>query len=309
MKSILRLGTRGSPLAFYQAELVKTRILEDFPLVVVETVKIKTSGDMIRRGGMHPMETKRIFTREIEDALLAGEIDLAIHSAKDMAVPLPQELKIGAVLEREDARDCLVSKNKRKLSELGLGARVGTSSLRRKMQLLRLNPELMIEEVHGNVETRLRKVEEGNFDAVMLAYAGVKRLGLINHVAEIFSEDHFYPAPGQGIIAVESRAGDEEVEEILKAITHLATQRRLDCERAFLNRLEGGCQLPCGVTTRIEEPHLKAAGALFATEGREWAQAQFEGPMDQAAYVGQQLAELVLEKGGKAILEAIRNHG
>lgn len=306
MRSTLRIGTRGSQLAFYQAELVKTRIRRDFPQLMVEIIKIKTSGDMIRRGGTGPFETKRIYTREIEDALLAGEIDTAVHSAKDMAVILPEGLKIGAVLEREDARDCLISKDKKKLSELPLGARIGTSSLRRKMQLLRWNCELNIEEVHGNVDTRIRKIEAGEYDAVVLAHAGIKRLGLTNYLAEIFPEDTFYPAPGQGTIVVESRAADPETDEILEPIGHAVSAKRLECERTFLRKLEGGCQLPCGISTSIENGVLKTAGALFMTEGHEWAEGRHEGPAEHPAEAGEALADQILGHGGREILEKIR---
>lgn len=307
MKPVLRIGTRGSQLAFYQAEFVKNRIQKDFPLLSVEIVKIKTGGDMIRRGGTAPFATKRIYTKEIEDALLAGEVDFAVHSAKDLAALLPEGLEIGAALEREDPRDCLVSKDHKKISELPLGGRVGTSSLRRKMQLLRWNPELTVEEVHGNVDSRVRKIQEGEYDAVALAYAGMKRLGLLNYVVEIFPEDRFYPAPGQGVIAVESRSGDAGAAEILKTLNHPPTAARLECERAFLSRLEGGCQLPCGITTVLEEKTLKASGALFAVEGREWVEAQFEGQCQDAGAVGAGLADLILKKGGREILEKIRD--
>ncbi len=300
------MGTRGSALAFYQAELVKTKILEDFPLLTVEIVKIKTSGDMIRRRGVHLFETKRIFTREIEEALLNSEIDLAVHSAKDMAVPLPVGLKIGAVLEREDPRDCLITKEKKQISELPIGARIGTSSLRRKMQLLRISSELIIEEVHGNVETRIRKVDEGNYDGVVLACAGIKRLGLVNRISEIFPEDIFFPAPGQGIIAIESRESDHEMDEVLKVMNHPVTFKRLECERAFLNRLEGGCQLPCGITTAIEGDWIRAAGIIFATDEPKWAESQLESPLENACGAGVKLAELLLASGGQEILEEIR---
>ena len=307
MKSLFRIGTRGSQLALYQAELVKTFVEKDFPLITVEIVKIKTSGDMIRRGGSAPFDTKRVYTREIEEALLAGEVDAAVHSAKDMSAVLPEGLKIGAVLEREDARDCLISKDKKILSELPLGARIGTSALRRKMQLLRWNPELVIEEIHGNVDSRIRKIEEGQYDALVLAYAGVKRLGLVNYVAEIFPEETFYPAPGQGIIAVQSRIGDSETDEILGPIHHMPSTRQLECERAFLKRLEGGCQLPCGISTKIDGSRLKASGGLFALETRDWAEDRFEGGVDHPAEVGQELANKILQNGGREILEKIRN--
>ena len=308
MKSTIRIGTRGSALAFYQAELVKAKMARDFPLVTVECVKIKTSGDMIRRGGINPLETKRIYTREIEEALLAGEVDIAVHSAKDLAANLPEGLAIGAVLEREDPRDCLINREGKKIPELALGARIGTSSLRRKMQLLRMSPELVIEEVHGNVDTRIRKVEQGDFDAVVLAYAGVKRLGLVNCVSEIFPEDQFYPAPGQGAIVVESRAGDKEIEEVLEPLNHTVTAKRLECERAFLKRLEGGCQLPCGISTVLEEGRLKAKGVLLDLEGSRWAEGQVEVSAEFPPVGGNSLAELILKNGGQEILERIRHH-
>ena len=306
MKAVVRIGTRGSQLAFYQAELVKNRIQKDFPLLTVEIVKIKTGGDMIRRGGTAPLVTKRIYTKEIEEALLGSEVDLAVHSAKDLGVLLPEGLTLGAVLEREDPRDCLISKDHKKISQLPLGARIGTSSLRRKMQLLRWNPELIVEELHGNVDSRVRKIQEGEYDGVVLAHAGIKRLGLLNYVAEIFPEDCFYPAPGQGVIAVESRTGDGELTEILKTINHEPTAVRLECERAFLRRLEGGCQLPCGISTALEGKALRACGVLFAVEGHEWIEERFEGQEQDPEGVGRGLADIILERGGSGILEKIR---
>ena len=309
MKSYIPIGTRGSQLAMVQAERVKTCIEKDFPMVAAKRIKIKTGGDMVRRGGIKPLESKRMFTREIEDALLKKEVDLAVHSAKDMAVLLPKGLKISAVLEREDPRDCLISQEKKKLSELSEKARIGTSSLRRKKQLLRHHPELAIEEVRGNVETRIRKVQEGQYDGVVLAYAGVKRLGLENYVAEIFSEEKILPAPGQGIIAVESRVGDRDTDEILAPMNHEETMKQLTCERAFLKRLEGGCQLPCGIKTTISEGQIMAQGALFSVEGSECAEGRTEGASDNPGQIGEKLANMILEKGGREILEKIRHEG
>lgn len=308
MRDSIRIGTRGSQLALYQAELVKTLLNNELPLLKVEIVKIKTSGDMIRRGGSEPFDTKRVFTKEIEEALSAGEVDLAVHSAKDMSVNMPAGLCIGAVLEREDARDCLVSKDHKKLAELPLGARVGTSSLRRKMQLLRRSPELTVQEIHGNVDSRIKKIEAGEFDALVLALAGIKRLGLTNYVTEIFNEDHFYPSPGQGTIAIQCRDHDVASLTVLKPLHHLASAQRLECERAFLKTLEGGCQLPCGIATHIEGDKLKAFGALFATEGHEWVEDKIEGPLARPEALGSALAEKILSGGGKEILEKIR-HG
>ncbi len=308
MKQRIRIGTRGSQLALYQAELVKTKIETDFPFVQVEILKIKTGGDMIRRSGTDPLETKRIYTKEIEEALLNSEVDIAVHSAKDMAVILPEGLKLGAALEREDPRDCLISKEHKKLAEFGIGARVGTSSLRRKMQLLRLHDEIIVEEIHGNVDTRLKKLQEGELDALVLALAGIKRLGLTNYVTEIFEPEKFYPAPGQGVIVIECRQQDPAIDEILEPLNHLPTVRQLECERAFLRKLEGGCHLPCGITTHIEKDLIKAAGALFDIEGHEFAEASASGDLAHAAKIGLELAEKILSGGGQKILENIRLH-
>lgn len=307
MKSIVRIGTRGSALAMYQAELVKTKLENDFPLVKVKLVIIKTSGDMIRRGGISLLETKRIYTREIEEALLKDQVDIAVHSAKDIAVELPAGTEIGAVLEREDARDCLVTRDKKILSELPMGARIGTSSLRRKKQLLRWNSDLIVEEIHGNVDTRVKKLEEGTVDAVCLAYAGMKRLGLAHLVTEVFPESEFYPAPGQGIIVAQCRGGDKETEEVLEPLHHKLSGLRLDCERAFLRHLEGGCQLPCGISSHIEGSRMQAKGALFPLEGHEWVEAAAEGEIDRSEKIGFELAESILQAGGKEILEKIRH--
>lgn len=306
MRTSIKIGTRGSQLALYQAQVVKIRLEREFPQIFCEVVKIKTSGDMVRRGLDDPMETKRIFTKEIEEALLDKSVDIAVHSAKDLTVFMPGGLKIGAVLEREDPRDCLLSKDHKKIAELPLGARIGTSALRRKMQLLRWSPELIVEELHGNVDSRIKKMEEGLYDAIVLAYAGVKRLGLANFVTEIFPEDKFYPAPGQGTIVIQSRLGDKDIDEMLEAIHHKPSAIRLECERAFLRKLEGGCQLPCGISTHLKDEVLSLRGALFAVESHEFIEEVLEGPADHPEDVGETLAELILKKGGQKILDDIR---
>jgi len=308
MKSEFRIGTRGSKLALYQAELVKAKLEQNFHLVKFTLVTIKTSGDMIRRSTADPFSTKRVYTKEIEDALQQKEIDLGTHSAKDLAVELPPDLKIAAVLEREDPRDCLISREGKKLNELPLGARVGTSAIRRRLQLLRLHPELIVEDIHGNVDTRIRKLEEGTVDALVLAYAGVRRLGLTAAVTEIFPEDKFYPAPCQGAIVVETRSEDPEVKELLHPLNHAESAFRVASERAFLKRLEGGCQLPCGVTTRIEGPEKKvtAAGVLFSLDGTQRVEAKVEAGYENPEAIGIRLADEILLKGGEAILRQMR---
>lgn len=308
MKTEFRIGTRGSKLALYQSELVKAKLERNFPLMRFTVAAIKTSGDMIRRSTIDPFRTKRVYTKEIEEALVGREIDLAVHSAKDLAVELPDGLKLGAFLEREDSRDCLVAREGRKLSELPLGARIGTSSLRRRLQLLRMNSELIVEEIRGNVDSRLRKVEEGQTDGIVLAYAGLQRLGLTASVTEIFPEDKFYPAPGQGIIAIESREKDPETDELLSSLNHAPTAFLAECERAFLRRLEGGCQLPCGITTRLEEggKKLAAAGILFSLDGGQRVEEKMEFLPENPEAIGTRLAEALLEKGGDRIVSEMR---
>jgi len=308
MKSEFRIGTRGSKLALYQAELVKAKLVENFPLVQFTLVRIKTSGDMIRRSTPSPFSTKRVYTQEIEEALEKKEIDLAVHSAKDLAVELPAGLGIGAVLEREDPRDCLISREGKKLGELPLGARVGTSSIRRRLQLLRHHPELVVEEIRGNVDTRLKKLEEGIVDALVLAYAGLKRLGLTSSVTEVFLEEKFYPAPCQGAIVVESRTEDTELKEVIKPLNDPESAFRVACERAFLRRLEGGCQLPCGISTRVAEgdPKVTAAGILFSLDGSRWAEAKLEAAFEKPEAIGVRLAEEVLAQGGNEIIQQMR---
>ena len=309
MKSEFRIGTRGSKLALYQAELVKAKLEGAFPLLRFTLVKIKTSGDMIRRSAPDPFSTKRVYTKEIEDALGQKEIDLGAHSAKDLAVELPAGLAIGAVLEREDARDCLISREGKKLNELPLGARVGTSAVRRRLQLLRLHPELVVEDIRGNVDTRIHKLEVGTVDALVLAYAGVTRLGLTNNVTEIFPEEKFYPAPCQGAIVVETRIGDSDTKEFLRALNHPESAFQVAGERAFLKRLEGGCQLPCGVTTHMTgeaEKKVTMAGILFSLDGRQHIEAKTEASYEHPEAIGVRLAEQILAGGGEAILHEMR---
>lgn len=302
----IRIGTRGSKLALYQAELVQAHLKKNVGLAEVEIVVIKTAGDMIRQKNPVPLETKRVFTKEIEDALLAGQVDLAVHSAKDLAVRMPAGLKIGAVLEREDPRDCFVHSEGKKLSDLAQGAVVGTSALRRQTQLLRFFPDLKVENVRGNVDSRIKKAMNRECDGVLLAYAGVKRLGLQESVSEILEEKMFYPAPGQGIIVVQCREKDAALLDLLHAIHHEESGKQLIAERIFLTELEGGCQLPCGISTRINGPRMEASGVLLSPYRAQWVEAGFVGTSDKPEEVGLGLARRILETGGKMILDEIR---
>lgn len=309
MSRKVRIGTRGSRLALYQAELVRDLIDRHCPEKVCEIVIIKTAGDAGRSREIDPFETKRVFTQEIEQALLRNEVDLAVHSAKDLAVTLPRGLQLGAVLAREDARDCLLTPDGKKLADLPRGARVGTSALRRRVQMARLRPDLKIEELRGNVDTRIGKMMNGGYDAIVLALAGLKRVNLTAQVSEVFEPDQFFPAPGQGAIVVECRSGDGWLVDYLNLLHDPESGRRLMCERAFLRTLEGGCQLPCGIWTREEGASLFTAGALFGTEAGEGVGADLEGPSDDPEACGKKLAEVLLENGGRRILESIRKSG
>lgn len=303
----IRIGTRGSKLALYQAELVKAYLRKNAGLADIEIIVIKTSGDMIRQKNPVPLETKRMFTKEIEDALLMNEVDIAVHSAKDLAAKMPEGLVIGAVLEREDPRDCFIHPDGKKLSDLQDGAVVGTSALRRQTQLLRFYPHLKVENIRGNVDTRLKKAMNRECDGILLAYAGIKRLGLQESVSEILEEKMFYPAPGQGVIVVQCRGQDRAVLDLLRSIHHEDSGKQLQAERVFLLELEGGCQLPCGIRTRINGPRMEAAGVLLSPYQSQWVEADFVGQSGNPDEVGLQLARRILETGGKMILDEIRS--
>lgn len=306
-KKLLRIGTRGSQLALYQAELTKRLIGGEFPDCRVELVLIKTRGDLFQdKIKIQGTETKRIFTREIEDALTEGKIDLAVHSAKDMAAVLPDGLVFGAVLEREDIRDALISAKYKTLGDMPFGAKVGTSSMRRRAQILKQYPHLKVEDLRGNVDTRLRKAREGLYDGIILAYAGLKRLGLDKHISSILKESEFYPSPGQGAIVVEVREKDSAVKKMVETLNHPRTEKRLVCERAFLRTLEGGCQLPCGIYTRIEKDQLLAFGALFDPENGQAVYGEKKGTIASAEKLGTDVAHGILQNGGQEILEKIR---
>jgi len=306
MKSLIKIGTRGSKLALYQAEVVRAKLKTLFPILECEFVKIHTKGDMIRRGTISSIGPG-IFTREIEEALLAHEIDIAVHSAKDLATELPEGLKIEAVLVREDPRDCLVAREGKTLEQLSHGAKIGTSSLRRRAQLKKLRPDLEIFEMRGNVDTRLKKIEEGQYDAMVIAHAGLKRLGLVNFVTEIFEEERFLPQAGQGALAVEIRNGDSETQELIKPLNHEPTFHRVLAERSFLRRLEGGCQIPVGVSSKIEGDVLTLKGGIFSLEGDREVVDAAAGPVSEGEKTGVFLAEKLLQAGGSEILKVIRN--
>jgi len=301
----LRIGTRGSPLALWQAEWVKSQLLGGQQELIVELVIIKTTGDKILDVPLAKVGGKGLFVKEIEEALLDGRADLAVHSVKDMPAELPEGLHLAAMPPREDPRDALISKNGAGLDKLPHGARVGTSSLRRAAQLLHLRPDLRIETLRGNVDTRLRKLESEGFDAIVLAAAGLKRMELSQVISEYLEPERILPAVGQGALGIETRTGDVFTNEMVESLVHQQTVTTVRAERAFLKRLEGGCQVPIGAYATLEGESLIITGMVADLKGVRLIRKEMGGDARQPEVVGRRLAEVVLESGGGEILAEI----
>jgi hydroxymethylbilane synthase len=301
----LRIGTRGSALALWQAEWVKSQLLGGQQELIVELVVIKTTGDKILDVPLAMVGGKGLFVKEIEEALLDGRADLAVHSVKDMPAELPEGLHLAAIPLREDPRDALISKNGAGLDKLPHGARVGTSSLRRAAQLLHLRPDLRIETLRGNVDTRLRKLESEGLDAIVLAAAGLKRMELSQVISEYLEPERILPAVGQGALGIETRIADVSTNEIVESLIHQQTVTTVRAERAFLKRLEGGCQVPIGAYATMEGETLILTGMVADLKGVRLIRKEMRGDARQPEVVGESLAEVVLEAGGREILAEI----
>ena len=305
----IRIGTRKSKLALWQSEWVKEQIEKKFPDVEVELIKIVTKGDKILDVPLAKIGDKGLFTKEIEDAMLKGEVDIAVHSLKDVPSKLPEGLKLIAFSDREDPRDALLSCGKYTLDTLPQGAVVGTSSLRRKAQLRILRPDLEIKDLRGNVDTRIRKLKEGQYDAIILAAAGVKRLGWENEIDEVLSPDRMIPSVSQGILGIEGRENDEEIEKIVReAINSRESEIAATVERAFLRTVEGGCQVPLGCYAVVEEDRVHVRAFISDLNGRFYYKE--EGVfrvenLEEADAVGIGVAERLLSAGGKRILDEL----
>jgi hydroxymethylbilane synthase len=284
----LKLGTRGSPLALAQAHEVRARLAAARGLASadIDIAVIRTSGDLILDRPLSEGGGKGLFTKELDEALLAGAVDFAVHSAKDLPTALPQGIAVVGYLEREDARDALICNVGASLEGLAPGARFGSASLRRRAMALRLRPDLEVALLRGNVETRLRKVETGQFDATILALAGLKRLGLASRAAAILSTDEFLPAVGQGAIAIVCRDGDRRALEALAPILHAPTGFALSAERAFLDVLDGSCRTPIGGHARLVEGALSFRGIVLGPDGRDAVEIALSGPCETAAALG-----------------------
>jgi len=301
----VKIGTRKSKLAMWQTNFIAKKIKENFPNLDIEIVKITTKGDKILDVPLAKVGGKGLFVKEIEDALLNGDIDLAVHSLKDVPTHFPEGLYLGAITEREDPRDCLVSVKYKSLKELPKGAVIGTSSLRRKSQILKLRPDLTVKDLRGNVDTRLRKLENGEYDAIILAYAGLKRLGLNHKATYIFNPEELIPAVAQGFLGIEIRANDEKIKSIVDKLNHKESFLRAEAERSFLRRLEGGCQVPLGCYSLINNGKLKMIGFISNLDGTKFIKDYVEGDIKKYKNLGIQLAEKLLSRGGEEILKEI----
>jgi len=298
----VRIGTRKSKLALWQANYVK-EFLEKTWGVEVELVKITTTGDKITDVPLAKIGGKGLFVKEIEKALMEGEIDLAVHSLKDVPTILPKGLTLGAITKREFPYDVLISSSGKTLRELPQGAKVGTSSLRRQVQIKRVRRDLVVEVLRGNVDTRMQRLKEGKYDAIVLAYAGVKRMGYEKEITEIL--DYFIPAVGQGSLAIEIREDDERIRKLIEPLNHEESYIAAVCERAFLRELEGGCQVPIGAFAEVLEGRLRIKGFISDLEAERFIEDLAEGSPQNPEEVGKELARKLLSKGGKEILEEI----
>jgi hydroxymethylbilane synthase len=303
----IRIGTRGSKLALWQASAVRDALAATHGLApdAIEVTPIKTSGDRIRDRPLAEAGGKGLFTKEIEGTLLAGDIDIAVHSAKDMETLLPEGLMIGAVLEREDARDALIARDATSIDALPEGALIGSASIRREAMLKRARPDLRFALLRGNVPTRLKRVEDGDFDATLLAVAGLKRLGLEDHIAALLPFEEFLPSCGQGAVAVECRAGDSRMRDLLAAIDHPDTSSAIVCERAFLATLDGSCRSPIAGHARMEEGRLRFDGALLAEDGSEVHESHVAGAPADADMIGRAAANEILRRAPAALLQRL----
>jgi hydroxymethylbilane synthase len=305
----LRIGTRGSALALWQANHVRDELARRHG-VEAELVRIHTSGDKMQTASVAQIGAeggaKGIFIKELEDALLAGSVDLAVHSMKDVPTETPAGLTFAAITQREDARDCLISRSNRALKGLPQGARVGTSSVRRQAQLRYLRPDLRVAELRGNVDTRLKKLAAGEYDAIVLAMAGVNRLGAGDKVTQVFNADVMLPAVGQGALGIETRADDQETTQLAASLNDAQTRACVTAERALLRELEGGCQVPMGAWAKISASgEIEIEAGVFSLDGSEAVRRSDRGRLADAETIGVRLAGTLIDAGADRILRLV----
>lgn len=300
------VGSRDSVLAMWQTKFVVEQLMAVTDQYEFEIVSLKTKGDKILDVSLAKIGDKGLFTKELEVGLLQGEIDFAVHSMKDMPTVLPEGLQISSLLKRHNPADVLISEKYDSFAALPQGAKVGTSSLRRKAQLLHARPDLDIHDVRGNLQTRMRKMREENFDGIILAAAGVERLDWHDQITEELSYDICLPAVSQGVIGVETRTDDPEIIALVQLVNDAQTASCVAAERALLKSLEGGCQIPIGAYAQLEGDTVVLQGLVGSLDGKTIIRDEISGPVAQSEQLGQQLAQRLSEQGGQAILEEIR---
>ncbi len=306
MKKRLILATRRSKLALAQSNHVRAWIQEAWPEVSVTLLEVTTKGDKILDVPLAKVGGKGLFVKEIEEAMLQGKADMAVHSLKDVPTEIPEGLEVSVFPKREDYRDAFVSNHYGTIDDLPQGATVGTSSLRRMAQLKSMRPDLKIESLRGNLDTRLRKLDQGDFDAIILAAAGLNRLGLSSRISSLIPVDEMLPAIGQGALGLEFRTYDQDTRQILSSLHHAETAICISCERAFLERLEGGCQVPIGALASLSpQGTITVTGLVADEQGKRIIKKSLSGKAAESRELGLKLADLILEDGGRQILEEV----
>lgn len=304
-ENILRIATRKSALALWQAEFVKAQLAHFHPSLTVALVPMTTKGDVILDTPLAKVGGKGLFVKELEVAMLEGRADIAVHSMKDVPVEFPDGLGLEVICEREDPRDAFVSNTIKSFAELPQGAVVGTSSLRRQCQLKAMRPDLVIKDLRGNVNTRLKKLDDGEYDAIILAAAGLIRLEMPERIADFIEPEVMLPANGQGAVGIECRTDDQRVKQLLAPLEHTETRIRVLAERAMNRKLEGGCQVPIGSFATVNDQTLTLTGLVGAIDGSKLIQHQLTGDCQQAELLGEQLAEYLLSQGADQILAQV----
>ncbi len=302
---ILKIATRKSPLALWQAEHVKKQLIATHPDLSVELVKMQTEGDRFLDAPLIAVGGKGLFIKELEQALLEGKADIAVHSMKDVTIDLPDELALTVIMEREDTRDVFISNTYKQIEDLPDAAVLGTSSLRRQSQVKALHPEIELKDLRGNVGTRLGKLDAGEYDAILLAAAGIIRLGLDERITQLIPHSVLLPAIGQGAIGIECRAGDDVVQELITPLNHGNTSLCVQAERAFSRRLFGGCQLPIAGQASITADEIELTGIIARVDGSEVIKSELKGNIADGDNIGTALAETLLGRGGDKILKEL----
>ena len=302
MINSIRIGTRGSTLALAQTAWVRNKLAEQYPDIAIETIEIKTSGDRFIAASLQAIGGKGVFTKELEEALFNREIDIAVHSMKDLPTLLPPGLTVGAIPAREDARDVLVSGGAASLQRLSHGAKVGTGSLRRTAQVRNCRPDLLVAPIRGNVDTRLKKLDSGEYDALVIAAAGLKRIGLEDRITEYLSNDVCLSAPGQGALGLETRE-DDSLREQLDFLHDATAFAEVSAERALLRRLGGGCQVPVGAKALVDGEGLTICAVVAKPDGSRLCRGKVSGSVTEANQLGELLAERLLSEGAQQILD------